>query len=79
MEAASPRIVQPAMPRPGTQSATADAPTKPVAVPTAHRIGMPSVKCTAAKALRMQINHTAARSVAAARPIPVENRGPMIA
>jgi hypothetical protein len=36
------------------------------------------VKCTAAKALRMQINHTAARRDAAAIPIPVENRGPMI-
>jgi hypothetical protein len=50
-----------------------------VAVPTAQRIGTPRVRCTAEKALRRETSQTDARSVAAAKPTPGENRGPMIA
>ena len=58
------------MPRPGTHRATADTPTRPVAVPTAVRTAVPSVKWTAANALRRETSHTAARSADA-----LEGRG----
>ena len=69
------RIVESSMPIPGIQRATADTPTSPVAVPTAQRTGAPSVRCTAANALRSEISQTAVRSDAAPTATPAPGTG----
>jgi hypothetical protein len=63
------RIVDVDMPSPGTQRATAETPIIPVTAPTAVRTAGPSVKCTAANALRSDTSQTAASIVDAASAV----------